>query len=230
MLPLILEIAAVVIVAIVLFQSFHNIGPAQVGLVTKKIARKSLAEGNPVARHGEAGYQERLLMPGLRVRLWPVYGVSKQPWVQVPAGEIGVVIAQVGNPIKIGAKSADFRPAFGNFSNLGAFIDNGGQKGVQRPVLPPGTLVPIHPAAFLVITASRVYGVPVSRSVAGTPVPAGQNLAAVVVRPLRRAAARHGHRPGRRDRHGGRHHHARGRTAAAPVTSPADSAASRTWW
>ena len=176
MLTLILEIAAVVIVAIVLFQSFHNIGPAQVGLVTKKIARKSLAEGNPVARHGEAGYQERLLMPGLRVRLWPIYGVSKQPWVQVPAGEIGVVIAQVGNPIKIGAKSADFRPAFGNFSNLGAFIDNGGQKGVQRPVLPPGTLVPIHPAAFLVITASRVYGVPVSRSVAGTPVPAGQTL------------------------------------------------------
>ena len=72
MLPLILEIAAVVIVAIVVFQSFHNIGPAQVGLVTKKIARKSLAEGNPVARRGEAGYQERLLMPGLRFRLWPI--------------------------------------------------------------------------------------------------------------------------------------------------------------
>src|SRR5262249_17899451 len=36
------------------------------------------------------------------------------------------------------------------------------QKGVQRPVLPPGTLLPIHPVAFLVITKRRVYGVPIS--------------------------------------------------------------------
>ena len=101
-------------------------------------------------------------MPGLRFKLWPVYAVSKHPWVQVPAGEIGVVIAQVGDPIAIGAKSAEYQPEFGNFADLDAFLDNGGQKGVQRPVLPPGTLAPIHPAAFLVITASRVYGVPVS--------------------------------------------------------------------
>ena len=101
----------------------------------------------------------------------------------MPAGEIGVVIAQVGNPIKIGAKSADFRPEFGNFSNLGAFLDNGGQKGVQRPVLPPGTLVPIHPAAFLVITASRVYGVPVSTHGRRHAGPRRSDAAAVVVRP-----------------------------------------------
>ena len=31
---------------------------------------------------------------------------SSYPWVQVPAGEIGVVIAQVGEPLPIGAKSA----------------------------------------------------------------------------------------------------------------------------
>jgi len=33
---------------------------------------------------------------------------------------------------------------------------------VQRPVLPPGTLVPIHPIAFLVITRRMVYGIPIS--------------------------------------------------------------------
>ena len=38
----------------------------------------------------------------------------------------------------------------------------GGQKGVQRPVLSPGTLAPIHPIAFLVITKPRVFGIPVS--------------------------------------------------------------------
>jgi hypothetical protein len=88
--------------------------------------------------------------------------VAKSPWVQVPAGEIGVVISQAGQPLPIGAKSAVYKKQFGNFSDLKGFIDNGGQKGVQRPVFPPGTLVPIHPVAFLVITKNRVYGLPVS--------------------------------------------------------------------
>jgi regulator of protease activity HflC (stomatin/prohibitin superfamily) len=157
-----LILTAVLIATIVVMNSLHSIGPAELGLVNKRLGRKSLDEGNPVALHGEAGYQAELLMPGLRFQLWPVYSVSKHPWVQVPAGEIGVVIAQVGDAPKIGAKSGEYRPEFGNFRDVGAFLANGGQKGVQRPVLPPGTLVPIHPAAFLVITAGRVYGAPVS--------------------------------------------------------------------
>ena len=152
----------IVIAVLVVLASLNTIGPSQIGLVNKRFSRKSLAEGNPVALRGEAGYQGTLLMPGLRFKLWPIYTVTKHPWVQVPAGEIGVVIAQVGQPLKIGAKSGEFKAEFGNFSDLDSFITNGGQKGVQRPVLPPGTLAPIHPAGFLVITASRVYGMPVS--------------------------------------------------------------------
>jgi hypothetical protein len=140
----------------------HRIGATEVGLVIKRFGRKKLSEDNPIAFNGEAGYQSDLLMPGLRWRTWPRYSVSKRPWVQVRAGEIGVVIAQVGDPLPIGAKSAVFKQVFGNFSNLRSFLDNAGQKGVQRPVLPPGTLVPIHPVGFIVLTASAVYGVPVS--------------------------------------------------------------------
>ena len=155
-------LAATALIVLVVLRSLHSIGPSQVGLVNKRLARRSLAEGNPVARNGEAGYQAGLLMSGLRFKLWPIYAVTKHPWVQVPAGEIGVVIAQVGEQLEIGAKSGRYKAEFGNFSSLSDFLDNGGQKGVQRPVLPPGTLVPIHPAAFLVITGSRVYGAPVS--------------------------------------------------------------------
>src|SRR5258708_23755173 len=42
-------------------------------------------------------------------------------------------------------------------------MENGGQKGVQRPVLPPGTLIPVHPVAFLVITSSKAYGLPIDK-------------------------------------------------------------------
>src|SRR5262249_39839874 len=117
---------------------------------------------NPVAFNGEAGYQADLLMPGLRWKAWLIFGVEKYTWVQVPAGEIGVVIAQVGCPLPIGAKSAVYKKEFGNFADFRTFMQQGGQKGVQRPVLPPGSLVPIHPVGFLVITRTRVYGVPVS--------------------------------------------------------------------
>jgi len=158
-----LIVAAAAIVA----KSIYSIGPTQVGLVRKRFGG-NLPEDNPVAFHGEAGYQAELLMPGLRFKLCLVYAVTKHPWVQVPAGQIGIVIAQIGQPLPIGAKSAVYTEAFGNFTDLRLFVEGAGdkkikgQKGVQRPVLAPGTLAPIHPVAFLVITKPHVYGVPVS--------------------------------------------------------------------
>jgi SPFH domain/Band 7 family protein len=160
LLPYVIGSAALALLVVLL--SLHRIGPAQLGLVTKRFAFARLTSQDPIAFHGEAGYQARLLMPGLRFQLWPVYGVQKFPWVQIPTGEIGVVLAQVGAPLPIGAKSAVYRPEFGQFSDLDAFMRLGGQKGVQRPVLSPGSLEPIHPIAFLVITKQQVYGVPIS--------------------------------------------------------------------
>ena len=154
--------AIIFVVLFVILPSIHHIGPTEVGLVTKRFDFKKLTEDNPVAFNNEAGYQADLLMPGMRWKLCWLYSVEKYPWVQVPAGEIGVVIAQVGQRLPIGAKSAVYKKEFGNFGNLRTFIDNGGQKGVQRPVLPPGTLIPVHPVGFLVITKSKAYGLPVS--------------------------------------------------------------------
>ena len=159
--------AAVVLVLFYLLMSTRRIGPTEVGLVTKRFGWRRLSEDNPIAFEREAGYQADLLMPGLRFKAWLVYSVGKFPWVQVPAGEIGVVIAQVGEPLPIGAKSAVYRKEFANFTDLRGFVKSSGQKGVQRPVLPPGTLVPIHPVAFLVVTKSEVYGEPISPELRG---------------------------------------------------------------
>jgi regulator of protease activity HflC (stomatin/prohibitin superfamily) len=160
----IVVIVVAVIVLLTLLRSITSVGPTEVGLVTKKVSFKRLHEGNPIAFNGEAGFQADLLMPGLRFRLWPIFGVRKYPWVQVPAGEIGVVIAQVGEPLPVGAKSGTYREEFGNFNDVRTFLNAGGQKGVQRPVLPPGTLLPIHPVAFLIVTSHRVYGAPVDQA------------------------------------------------------------------
>ena len=162
--------AVVLIALVILWKSIYSIGPTQVGLVRKRIGKK-LPGDNPIAFLGEAGYQAELLMPGLRFRFLPINAVTKHPWVQVPAGQIGLVIAQIGQPLPIGAKSAVYTHGFGNFTDLHAFVEGvpgpggqkiRGQKGVQRPVLSPGTLAPIHPVGFLVITKPQIYGIPVS--------------------------------------------------------------------
>ena len=148
-------------VVVVVLKSFYSIGPTEIGLVRKRLGKK-LPGDNPIAFLGEAGFQAELLMPGLRFKFVLIYHVTKHPWVQVPAGQIGVVIAQVGTPLPMGAKSAIYKEELGNFGDLKTFVQNGGQKGVQRPVLPPGTLAPIHPVAFLVITKPKVFGIPIS--------------------------------------------------------------------
>src|SRR5580704_14314051 len=88
-------IGAVVLVFVlfiitIFFRSIYSIGPTQIGLVRKRFGA-ALPGNNPVAFKGEAGYQAELLMPGLRFKNVLVYGVTKHQWVQVPAGQIGVV-------------------------------------------------------------------------------------------------------------------------------------------
>ncbi len=157
----------VAIAALVILPSIRRIGPSEVGLLIKRFSFSALSNDNPVAFNGEAGYQADLLMPGLRFALWLRYRLDKHPWVQIPAGEIGVVIAQIGGPLPVGAKSAAYRKEFGNFTDVRSFVQNGGEKGVQRPVLPPGSLLPVHPVAFLVVTKERSYGVPISKDMEG---------------------------------------------------------------
>lgn len=148
--------------AALILPSIRIIGPSEIGLIIKRFGFKKLSEDNPIAFRGEPGYQAELLMPGWHFKLWLIYRVEKYPWVQIPAGRIGVVVAQVGKPLPTGAKSAIYKDEFGNFSDLRTFVEKGGQKGVQRSVLPPGTLAPIHPVAFVVITEDRAYGLPIS--------------------------------------------------------------------
>ena len=154
---------AVLIVLLALLSSLHSIGAAEVGLVTKRLGRR-LDGDQLVALNGEAGYQAGLLMPGLRFKLWPLFGVQRYPWVQVAPDHIGLVIAQVGEALPTGAKSAVFKPEFAGFADLRTFLSSGGQRGVQRPVLPPGSTAPIHPVGFVVITSDRVFGKMISEA------------------------------------------------------------------
>ena len=156
-----------------------------------------------------------MLTPGVRFKLWPIFAVKKFPWVQVPAGEIGVVIAQVGDA------AADRREERGRTSrssgtspNLDEFVEGGGQKGVQRPVLTPGTLLPIHPVAFFVVTSRKVYGLPVSPDLSERAKATGGVLRPESFGLVARAAAGRRHRAARPAGHDRHRHDARRASAA----------------
>src|SRR6478672_2552699 len=71
----------------------------QSGLVIKKFG-PPLQEGALIALHGEAGYQARMLSPGFHFGLWRWrYRVVRVPMLEVPAGQIALVLANDGAPI-----------------------------------------------------------------------------------------------------------------------------------
>jgi len=125
----------------------------EVGVVIKKFGFAKLPAGQLIALKGEAGFQADTLAPGLHFGYWFFqYRVLKVPMLRIPAGEIGLVLANAGAPIapeRILARSVPCD----NFQDARAFLLNGGEKGRQLAILTAGTYR-INTAMFSVITAA----------------------------------------------------------------------------
>ena len=79
-------LAAVVFVLLVfVLPSIRIIGPTEMGLVTKRFSFRKLPDDNPIAFHGEAGYQADLLMPGWHLKLW----LDLRSWRSIPGCRSG---------------------------------------------------------------------------------------------------------------------------------------------
>src|SRR5688572_12399748 len=75
------------------------IGANEAGLVIRRYG-PSLPPGRLVATRGEAGFQAQMLTPGWHFGWWPwAFKVVKVPLVDVPSGEIALVIAKDGAAI-----------------------------------------------------------------------------------------------------------------------------------
>ncbi|MEK7065062.1 MAG: SPFH domain-containing protein, partial [Patescibacteria group bacterium] len=114
-----------------------------IGIINKKFvlfgANKSLPDGAIIAMNGEAGIQANTLPPGIHFLYWPwQYEISFQSFITVPIGSVGVVESRDGKPLAQGrvlAKNADCDM----FQNATKFLQEGGERGIQINVIPPGT-------------------------------------------------------------------------------------------
>ena len=102
---------------------------------------------------GQKGKQLAIIPPGsydINTELFQVHNV---PAVNIPSGEIGLVLAQDGaarSSEQILSRTVESY----NFQDAQAFISNGGQKGKQRAILTSGTYR-INTELFTVITSQN---------------------------------------------------------------------------
>lgn len=107
---------------------------------------------------GQRGKQLAILTPGIYQINTDLFEVCIVPQIQVPGGEIGLVIAQDGASLpseRILGKVVECN----KFQDTQAFIENGGQKGKQLAILRAG-IYQINTDLFTVITTANAseYG------------------------------------------------------------------------
>ena len=155
-----------------------------IGVVTKKFVlfgtQRNLPDGRIVALNGEAGYQAETLSPGLHIGLWPwQYTVELVKFFTVPQGKVGCVESCDGESLPSGRMVAR-QVACDSFQDARAFLQNGGQRGPQMAVIPPGTYR-INPLLFSIALFDAInippgkIGVVEARD--GKPLPSGRVIA-----------------------------------------------------
>jgi uncharacterized membrane protein YqiK len=114
----------------------------KIGLVTKKFVlfgKQELPEGHIIAIDGEAGFQAQTLPPGVYFWKWIwQYAITFQPFIVIPTGKIGLVMAKDGAELETGRILAR-KVECDTYQNAEAFLKHGGRKGRQTDIIAPGS-------------------------------------------------------------------------------------------
>jgi len=127
----------------------------RIGVIEKLWSSSGSVKSGLLALHGEAGFQPELRRGGFHFFAPLQYRVHIHPMVSVTQGKIGYVFARDGIDLPAGQTLAE-NSTVGDFRDVRAFLEGGGQKGPQRKILREGTHI-INPALFVVMTEEATY-------------------------------------------------------------------------
>jgi regulator of protease activity HflC (stomatin/prohibitin superfamily) len=197
MVSLILTIAGYSLLAIflliIVFSSILNVGGREIKTLERRWIGKQMPKDRVFAMTNEIGVQARVKGPGLTFIPPFIYKRRAFPFVIIGPDEIGLVQSNDGNPVPSGKIFA--RPVECNlFQDGEAFLKNGGEKGIQLGIIPPGGYATdketrtggyrINPLLFTVKTVKQTVikedEVGVVEAIDGSPVPAGRIFGKVV--------------------------------------------------
>jgi len=149
------------ILALIILSGIRVIPNTRIGIVEKRFSPKGSVKSGFIALNGEAGFQPKVLRGGIHYLMPIQYVVHAAPLVTIPQGKIGYVFARDGkllDPTQTLASNVEVS----DFQDVESFLKNGGQRGPQRRILREGTYA-INLVQFVVLTAERVYSLPLSR-------------------------------------------------------------------
>lgn len=140
---------------------------------------QQMADGRTVALRHEVGVQARTLGPGFHFLIPFIYRVSKHQFFTIGPDQVGLVRAITGLPMPSGQFFAHAVEC-SLFQDGEAFLVNGGQKGPQLGILPPGEYQ-LNPNLFVVdVVPAIVIGeteVGIVEAIAGVACPTGRIFA-----------------------------------------------------
>ena len=141
MIPALIVLGVVFVLLLILIFAggmLVNVGGQQVGIIERRFFGRTLPEGRVVAMRDQIGVQARVLPPGLHVLFPFIYIVTKTDMLIIGENEVGILESIDGLPLDPGRIFARHVDGHDSFQDGEAFLRNGGQKGPQVDVLPPG--------------------------------------------------------------------------------------------
>lgn len=167
---------------ILFLKGLVNVKKNQLLVIERRFFGKQMDNGRTIALPGEIGISAKVLGPKL---YWfiPFIFVPKKSFVQVVANdEMGIVEAITGEPLPDGEIMAKHIEC-DLFQDGMSFLKNGGQKGMQISILPPGEYR-INPHLFKIVNRKahvvKENEVGIVESIAGRAIAPGKIMADTV--------------------------------------------------
>jgi uncharacterized membrane protein YqiK len=173
---------AAVFVIVLLISTILIVGGKEVKILERRWIGKEMPKDRVFAMSNEIGVQARAKGPGLYFLIPFIYKRKQQDFTVIGTDQVGLVVSSDGAPIpsgKIFAKTVDCNL----FQDGELFLTNGGEKGPQIPIIPPG-LYRINPLLFNVrtvpVTVIAENQIGVVESIDGQSCPSGRIFGKVV--------------------------------------------------
>jgi len=127
-----------IVLLIILFNTIVVVNGRSIAILERRWFGKNMQQGRVIAMKNEIGVQARTLGPGLHLLVPFIYKAHKLGFTIINETEIGIIESIDGNPVSPGKIFAKVVTDHNSFQDGEAFLRNGGEKGPQIEILPPG--------------------------------------------------------------------------------------------
>jgi regulator of protease activity HflC (stomatin/prohibitin superfamily) len=173
-------ILAIVIGFYLLLNSVIVVGGTEIAVLERKYFGRRMPQGRVIALSREIGIRAKTLGPGLHFLIPFLYVPTKFPFTNILEDEIGLAESIDGEAIPPGKIFATVVEGHNSFQDGEHFLINGGEKGPQIQILPPG-MYRINPILFKMrkvpVTIIDKGKIGIITSMDGESIPAGRLLA-----------------------------------------------------